>query len=163
MCFCKKTGEGHKKSCISRHTHQALRIAFWVLLVLGFSVAVGAGVETARFVSLRRQAMAYAKAGYHVQPTYSGFKIFKRVQVVRPEPLPEPIMIYGKVLKVDGARITILTNAATEQIVISRAETTIMIGDKEYGISNVEAGDEGTFGGFMTKQNQLEAKVIELK
>lgn len=164
MCNHNNPGEGRGCGfCLSKHSHQALRIAFWVLIVVGFAVAVGAGIESARFAVMRKTAMAYSKAGYNVQPTYTGYRVLPKVQIVRPDALPQPVMVYGKVLKVEGNMITILNNAAQEQVVVSTAETSITIGDKEYGISNVEKDDEGMFGGFMNKQNQLEAKVIELK
>ena len=158
--------EGGHKCCGwligNKYRHQTLRAFFWVLAILGFVVSVSAGIETARSVRLQRTAMKYARAGYRVEPNGDSYRILPKLVYKYKEEV-KPVMIYGEILKVEGNKITILNNGAAEQVVVSLPETQISLSEKVVGISSLKEGQEGIFGGFYNKENQLEAKMIELK
>jgi len=80
-------------------------------------------------------------------------KLVERVEMVR---------LFGVVNKVEGNLITITTNAAKDQVVVSVAETVIMVGEKEVGLSTIKEGDNAVFFGTMNKDSQLEAKAIKM-
>jgi hypothetical protein len=166
MCNHNNPEGGHKCcgwSLGSKYRHQSLRAFFWALIVLGFVLAVGAGVETARFANQQRLAMKYAKAGYAIQPTGGGFRAFPRMIYRATVVKDNSIKLFGEIKMVEGGKITILNNAAEEQVVISKSNTQIYLDSKIAGISSLKEGQSGFFVGEYNKDGVLEAKVVDVK
>jgi hypothetical protein len=151
--------------CSSALRNKLLRRLFAALVVVGFVFAIAAGVETARYATERRIAMKYAVAGYMIRPMGDSYRILpKLVTSSRPaEKREQMVRIFGSILKVEGNQVTVLNNAAQEQIVISLAETQIFDGKKEVGISALEKGKDAIFTGVKNAQLQIEARLIELQ
>ena len=158
--------EGGHKCCGwligNKYRHQTLRAFFWVLIILGFVMAVGAGIETARAMREKKTAMRFAKAGYFVEPTVGGYRVLPRL-IFREKEEQKPVIVFGEITQIESNKVTILNNGAAEQVVLSMPDTKITLGDKEIGISSLGKGQAGTFAGFYNKDNQLEAKEINLK
>jgi hypothetical protein len=81
-------------------------------------------------------------------------KLVEKVEMVR---------LFGIVNKVEGNLITVTTNAAKDQVVVSASDTVIMVGEKEVGLATLKEGDNAIFFGSMNKDSQLEAKVIKVQ
>lgn len=150
--------------CSGALRNKLLRRLFGALVVVGFVFAIAAGVETARFAAERRIAMKYAVAGYMIRPMGDSYRILPKLVSYRrlEQKGPEMFRLFGSILKVDGNQITIMNNAAEEQVVITLAETQILDGKKEVGISALEKGKDAIFTG-VKNESKLEAKLIELQ
>jgi hypothetical protein len=129
--------------------------------VLGFVFTFSVGIETARALRERKDAIRFAKAGYYVEKAVGGYRILPRL-IYKSKAEQRPVSVYGEILSVESNKITILNNGATEQVVLSLPETKITLGENEVGISALKAKQEGTFTGFYNKDNQLEVRMIKL-
>jgi hypothetical protein len=77
-----------------------------------------------------------------------------------------PVMserIYGNILKIEDNLITILNNAAKEQVIVSRAETVIVSSTTEVGISALETGQNIIVFGSPDEEGLLVAKMINIQ
>jgi hypothetical protein len=70
--------------------------------------------------------------------------------------------IFGSILKIEGAKITISDNGGKEQVVLSGSDTVIMTQSGEISLSNLKAGQTLTAFGKFNKDNQFEAETISV-
>jgi len=71
--------------------------------------------------------------------------------------------VFGAITKVESNQITIMNNAAKEEVVWSMATTVIMSSSTEVGLAALHAGQNIVVFGTLNKNNQLEAKLITIQ
>ena len=150
-----------KKSCCSG-LHWGMKVFFGLIFIVVIFV-ISACVVLKREYRENRMMKSFGytvmkncdrnQNGPQVMMRFGEDKLVEKVEMVR---------LFGIVSKIEGNLITITTNAAKEQVVVSAAETVIMVGDKEVGISTLKEGDSGVFFGTMNGDSQLEAKAIKM-
>ena len=74
-----------------------------------------------------------------------------------------PVREFGVISKIEANQITILNNAAKEQVVLSQADTVIIASSTEVGLSVLEVGQDIIVVGTLDKDNALTAKVIDIQ
>ncbi len=74
-----------------------------------------------------------------------------------------PTRIYASIVKIQGNQITVMTNAAAEQIVMSEAETVIVVSSTETGIDSLQPGQNLIIFGSMDEEDVLRAKIINVQ
>ncbi len=71
--------------------------------------------------------------------------------------------IFGAITAIDGNKITVYDNGATDQPVLSLAETMIFSEGKEVGLKALSAGQDVVVNGTMNSENILEAVKITVQ
>jgi hypothetical protein len=74
-----------------------------------------------------------------------------------------PVREFGVISKIEGNQITIMNNAAQEQLVLSQADTVIVASSTEVGLSVLEVGQDIIVIGALDNDNVLTAKVIDIQ
>ena len=72
------------------------------------------------------------------------------------------IRLFGTITKIEGNKLTVLDNAANEQIIVSGASTIIMTSSTEIGLSVLEPGQNIIIAGILNKDNAIDAQLISV-
>lgn len=70
---------------------------------------------------------------------------------------------FGAISKIEANKITIINNAAQEQVVISQANTMIVSSSTEMGLASLRIGQNIIVFGSPDKDNNLLAKIIQIQ
>ena len=70
--------------------------------------------------------------------------------------------LFGSITKIDGNKITVLDNGATNQTVVSSSSTIILMPTGEVTLSALKAGQNIECAGSMSKDGTFDAKSIQL-
>ncbi len=76
---------------------------------------------------------------------------------------PAPERIFGNISKIEANQITIMNNAAQEQIILSQANTVIISSSTEVGLSVLQVGQNIIVFGSPNNEKLLEAKLIQIQ
>ncbi len=71
--------------------------------------------------------------------------------------------VFGAITKIEGNQITILDNAAKNEIVVSLSSTVITLAGKEVGIGALKAGQNIAAVGALNANNLFEARLIQVQ
>ncbi len=71
--------------------------------------------------------------------------------------------VFGAITKIEGNQITILNNAAKNEIVLSLSTTVITSSSTEIGIGALKAGQNIAALGSLNANNMFEARIIQVQ
>lgn len=151
-------------SC-SRFSHMGTALKLFIALALAFFVyLIGVGMGIA---GSRQGAMYGIKSAQNTNIT-TGFMMnngngfFSRSVMMLPGQ-NRSVRFFGTVAKIEKNQLTILDNAAAEQLVFTQATTVITDDDTEVGLSDLSLGDNVVVYGSPNSDNQIVAGIIEIQ
>lgn len=148
--------------------HMVVKI-FLAIAMIGLGTVIAMEV----FYSIGKGSMAkqpcYGEGGVQMMQRFEGEKaggmlIGRGTNVFYKQEMPPmPERVFGAVTKIEGNKITILNNAAEEQMILSMAETVIISSSTEVGLSALKVGENVVIFGAPNKDKIMEAKYINIQ
>lgn len=139
-----------------------------VALVLAISMAIfvkfGKGMKTYHQYGIMRgqimmQGCPFAEKGETAAMVGGGNMMF-RAEKAAPA-MPE--RMFATVVKIEGNQITIMNNAAAEQVVLSAADTMIIASSTEVGLPTLQPDMDIVVYGSVNTDKMFEAKLIQIQ
>lgn len=144
-------------------------VLFCSLAVLGFVIAVGVGVDTAQTFRKQRLSVKYARAGYWMHEVGDSYQIlprFIKAECGRNEKardVSNMVSFFGVISSVEGNKVSVSTNAASEQLVVSDVDTHIFVSSTEIGIGSLKVGQGGIFFGVKRADGTVLVSMVKLQ
>ncbi|MDD2757821.1 MAG: hypothetical protein PHD72_00405 [Patescibacteria group bacterium] len=85
------------------------------------------------------------------------FKAGKNLTLAIPE------RVFGNISKIEANQITVMNNAAQEQVILSQADTVIFSSSTEVGLASLKVGQNIVVIGEPDKDKKLVAKIINIQ
>lgn len=140
-----------------------IALALVISMTVCYKLGRGEKGQNARFGSMRGQISTQAcfgeEKGVGTIMMGGGNMAFKAGK----EAPAMPERVYGNISKIEANQITIMNNAAQEQMILSQADTVIVSSSTEVGISELKVGQNIIVYGSPDKDKILVVKLIQIQ
>lgn len=160
-CTCGMGWAGCKGGC---HTGKG-RIIKWLIRFIILAIVFCIGVKMGEFKGMMRGGYAHKCGGctsMHTGMMSQDRDMMRGGMIMSKKGDVAFTRAFGVVTKVVGNTITISNNASEEQTILSQADTVILSGVGEVGLSGLKAGQYISVLGEKNPENATVAKMIKL-